>query len=355
MSRAGVAEALYDTWDISGDAFPVEGTPADKFRFLLKYAVLAPSKNNSQPWLFRIQDDHLEFYADRARALPVVDPEDRQLIISCGAALFHLCITMRHFGYEDEMELFPEPNIPDLLARVRLGNRWQPSQEEHALFYAIVTRHTNRMPYFAREVPKAVLADLEDAAQQQGAWLRVVHTEEDRNALAALTSEADRVQWSDKRFRRELASWVHPNRSMSKDGMPAYAMGIGDIASVAGPLVIRTFDMGGGRAARDQELASGSPVLAVLGTPGDSQRDWLKAGEALARVLLHATAERVSASFLNQPVEVPELRLVLQDVLNTEGFPQIVLRMGYGPEAMLTPRRPIEDVLVNYRAIRFQV
>ena len=140
---------------------------------------------------------------------------------------------------------------------------------------------------------------------------------------------------------------MHSNRSRSRDGVPGYAFGFGDIMSAAGPLVVRTFDMGGGQAAKDRQLAEGSPVLAVLGTEGDTPADWLAAGQALAKVLLRAQAEGVSASFLNQPVEVPELRPQLRDVIGRTGFPQLLLRMGYGPEVRPTPRRTVEEVLID--------
>ncbi len=113
--------------------------------------------------------------------------------------------------------------------------------------------------------------------------------------------------------------------------------------SLAGPFVIRTFDTGKGQAAKDSQLAEGSPVLAVLGTEDDTPPEWLAAGQALARVLLRARAEGVWASFLNQPIEVPELRPRLRDAIGQSGFPQLLLRMGYGPEVRPTPRRPAEE------------
>jgi hypothetical protein len=346
MSVTTLAQSLSETWDISNEEFPSEGTAAEKLRFLVKYAVLAPSSHNSQPWLFHIWNDYLDLYADRMRALPVVDPEDRELIISCGAALFQLCIAMRHFGYEDDIEILPKGPDSDLLARVRLGAPWQATREDHALFYAIMARRTNRMPFFKRRVAPSLLEGMRNAAEQQGVWLHFVEADDDRNVLAALISEADRIQWSDPHFRRELAAWLHPNRSMSNDGLPGYAVGLGNLMSMAGPIAVRTFDLGNGRAARDADLAAGSPVLVVLGTPGDTHRDWLKTGEALARLLLLAAIDGASASFLNQPIELHALRTVLRDTIEVDGYPQIVLRIGYGPEVPLTPRRPVRDVII---------
>jgi hypothetical protein len=68
---------------------------------------LAPSSHNTQPWLFKIVDNSIELYADRTRALPVVDPEARELTISCGAALYHLIVTIKYFGFEYRLEVLP--------------------------------------------------------------------------------------------------------------------------------------------------------------------------------------------------------------------------------------------------------
>src|SRR5215208_288452 len=112
---------LDDSWNVSEEEFPLQGGPEEKLRFLLNYAVLAASGHNTQPWLFRISGDKVELYADRTRGLAVVDPEDRALTISCGAALFHLQVAVRHVGYTGEVETVPDLDEMDLLARVRLG------------------------------------------------------------------------------------------------------------------------------------------------------------------------------------------------------------------------------------------
>lgn len=311
--------------------------------------MLAPSGHNTQPWLFEVRESAVDLHADRTRALPVVDPEDRELTMSCAAALFHLRVAWRRFGYEGAVETFPDPASPDLLARVRPGGRRKATEEDKVLFRAIPARRTSRLPFEEKEVPQHVLSALRIAASEEGAWLRVAEGRGEREAVAGLIAEGDRTQWADRRFRRELAAWTHSNRSRSRDGIPGYAMGFGDLMSLAGPVVIRTFDMGNGRAARDRQLAEGSPVIAVLGTEGDVPPDWLAAGQALARVLLRARAEGIFASYLNQPIEVPELRPELASILRVNGFPQLLLRMGYGPESRPTPRRPAEEMTLEGR------
>ncbi len=328
------------------DEFPITGTASEKLRAAVKYAVRAPSSHNSQPWLFRITaGDALELRADRARGLPVVDPDDRELVISCGAALFQLCVALRHFGCAPRVERLPDRTDPDLLARIRLSGAWERTAEDEGLFQAIAARRTNRLPFERRSLPGQLGPALEAAAQAEGVWLHLFRTNQARLAVADLVAEADRLQMADKRFRRELAAWLRPNWSDRGDGVPGFALGHGDVMSAAGPLVVRTFDVGGGQAARDRELAVGSPMLMLLGTARDSSTDWLAAGQGLARVLLRAQVDGVSASFLNQPVEVGDLRLRLLNLAGRAGFPQILLRFGYGRETPATPRRSPSDVL----------
>ena len=338
---------LWNPWEISETSFPKKGDSSDKLRYLLNYAVLAPSSHNSQPWLFNIVGDEVELYADRTRALPACDPEDRELTISCGAALFHLIVALRHFGYAGRVRTFPKADEPDLLARIGFGDRKRPTAGDDTLFDAIQKRRTNRMPFEPRPVPDAQLKELEAAASKHHSWLYVVRDENSRNKVADLVAEGDHQQMASSSFRRELAAWIHPNRTASHDGMPGYALGLSSLRSSFAPLVVRTFDMGKGQAAKDRQLATGSPALAILGTDTDAATDWLAAGEALDEVLLHARAGEIWTSFLNQPIEIPELRRRLRDQLNLGGFPQLILRMGFGQEVKPTPRRIAGEVLMR--------
>lgn len=345
---AKVAKARNDDpWSVSENDFPAGAPAAEIFRFLLNYAVLAPSSHNTQPWIFRINGDLLELHADRSRGLPVCDPDDRALVISCGAALFHLRLAMRYFDMRDDVEVIPDGREQDLLARIRIGERIAASPDEHRMFHAIPKRRTNRSKFEARAVSDALLVDLQNAAKHEGASMVVVRGEARRNAVVDLVAEGDRVQMANKSFRRELAAWVRSNRASARDGVPGYGFGFTDIVSITGPFVIRTFDLGNFQAAKDRDLAEGSPVLAVMMTEADTPRDWMSCGQGLARALLTARANGLWASYLNQPVEVESLRPRLRDALDATGFPQLVLRFGYGPEVRATPRRPVDEVLAE--------
>jgi nitroreductase len=346
MGRA-VTDAAVDAWNVERSAFPADAPIGERLAFLVGYAVLAPSGHNSQPWRFRVVDDALELWADRDRRLPVVDPDDRELVISCGAALFHLRVAAQVLERPASVELLPEGLRTDLLARLRLDDGGEEITNDPRLFAAITLRRTNRSPFEDRLIPRRLLGQLVEDVAAEGARLRLVEDAAAKHRVAELVAAGDRRQMADRRFRRELAAWVRSNSSRQLDGVRAHGFGIPDLASYLGPLVMRTFDMGDRQAARDQQIAEGAPVLCVVCTDDDDPSSWLAAGQGLARLLLHARSFELWASFLNQPIEVAALRPQLAEVIGEDASPQLLLRLGYGPRTQPQPRRPAADVLVT--------
>ncbi len=318
---------------------------SESLRRAVAQAVLAPSPHNSQPWRFVVRDTSIDLRADRGRALTVVDPDGRELTMSCGAALFQLRTALRAAALDASVERLPDPTDRDLLARVEVRPGALPTEDERALAEAIPWRHTVRAPYLGVELPEDFIARARQDAESEGAWLIALSEDSARVALSALVVEAHHRQWSDPRFRRELASWMRPDASDARDGL----FGLGDGTGVGehrlDPPTTRLLDAGPNGGARDLDLARVSPLLAILGTDGDSPAHWLRAGEALDRVLLRAESEDVAASFLNQPVEVPTLRRWVGDLAGRGGFPQAILRMGFGPDGRETRRRAVADVI----------
>jgi len=357
----------FEPWKVSETWFSSYDKPFDKLKFFLNYAILAPSGHNTQPWAFRISTDEntIHLYADRTRALPVVDPDDRELTISCGSALFNLQLVISYFGYRFETSLLPheqqvegEKEVDhDLLAMVKVIDIYEKPENTKdeklkRLFNSITMRRTNRFRFDEdKEISQEVLSNLQSIVQKyESVWLYIEKNSEKKEQYAKLVTEGDINQMSDKKMRRELASWVHSNRSHLRDGMPGYAFGFGDIMSLVGPFVIRIFDFGKGQAARDKELAIGSPALLVIGTNSDNTFSWLNAGLALSNILLYLRSENIWCSYLNQPIEVPELRERLGSLIpgRSSTNPQLLLRIGYSDREVLpTPRRSIEQVMIS--------
>ncbi|MFN0283120.1 MAG: Acg family FMN-binding oxidoreductase, partial [Kineosporiaceae bacterium] len=277
-------------------------------------------------------------YADRTRALPVNDPHDRELTISCGAALYTLCLSARVRALAPRVTTLPGDD-PDLLALVELLGGGSADERDQALLAACPVRRTVRAPFSGRPVPADLVRRLGEAVAAEGAWLEIVGDDPRRTALAELVAEGDAMQFADPSWRRELASWMHPRRRGEGLVVPIAALPIAR-------LVVSALDLGTRTGAKDAALLEGSPVVAVLGTDGDATADWLDAGRALQSALLTAAAEGVHASYLNQPCQVGELRPRLADLLERPGLPQLVLRFGFpAQEGRPAPRRPVSAVV----------
>jgi hypothetical protein len=333
-------------WEIDPKGFPRDGSAADQARFAVRWAILAPSSHNTQPWRFTVLGDELLLSADRSRHLPTIDPFDRELIISCGAALLNLRVVFAHFGVPAEITTFPQSTDPDLVARIQFPGHGRPPSGLGDLIGAIPLRATNRLAFAEAEPPPDVIGRIRAAAEADGAVARFVSAVDERRRVAGLIAEADRRQFGDPEFRHELARWIQPSRH--DDGMPAWSQGIAMLADAATPIVamaIRTFDVGKGVAASHEQLAQGSPLLVALSTSVDDNDAWLATGQALQRVLLVVAQAGYAASYLNQPIEVADLRPRLADLMGTARWPQLLLRVGRGPAVPHSPRRPLADVL----------
>ncbi len=314
---------------------------------LVAEATLAPSMHNAQPWRFRFLTGErlLLLHADLERAMPRSDPGDRALHIGCGAALLNMRVAAAHAGLAPEVRLLPEPQDPLLLAAVRLTEQTGRGRDDELarLHAAIRQRHTSRHPFAEKDLPEDVRTMLRDAAAREsatllfpGAW----HAE----TVLDLIRDAESRDVMDADAREDLIRWTRlgAEADTAVDGVPEYAFGP---RKRDGRAPVR--DFAGRRPVADRGTTTFeyTPHLALLSTSGDGPADWLRAGQALERVLLEATLADLATSLTSHALETPELRLLVRDPGSGTGQVQMVLRIGYGPRGPATPRRPVSDVL----------
>lgn len=313
-----------------------------KLRLALESAILAPSGHNAQPWKFRLSDHEVEIWADRSRRLPVIDPEDRELVISCGAALLNLRVALEAQGERVRTQLVPRPEEPDLLARAWLAEGPLARAEVDHLAPAIKQRHTYRAPFLEREIESEPLWAMQEAACAEGCRL-VPLTGFVRDHAIALIGEVDARLCLDPLYRQALQDWLDSHTQGVIEGIEAVLL---DEFATSQPRLLARLSGGGQTSGpRDQRLARTAPLLALLTAPGDGPYHWMLAGQAMQRVLLEGARFGLQASFLNQPLEIPEARESLAR-WTSGGIPQLMLRFGYPAQVLRSPgRRPLEDVL----------
>lgn len=304
---------------------------------LIAHAVRAPSVLNSQPWRFDPDtsgpDAVIRLFADRDRQLTALDPEGRELAISCGAALFYLSTAAGHAGWSSEIRLLPD-GTPDLFATVTL--RPSPRVPDNTrTFRALLLRRTNRLPFTDEPVPRGVLDGLDEHASIYGATLHPI-AGENQEALAALVEAGVLAQADDPTIVKDILAWLRPEDDPRADGVRDEAQGVWDRRAA-----LRTPPIAVARYKR--RLMKEAPVVFVLSTPSDTTRDWLRTGQALASVLVHAADRGLAASYANEPIEVDDLRPGVA-VIAESGVPQVLFRLGFPQVDPPTPRRSAHAV-----------
>jgi hypothetical protein len=300
------------------------------WRSAIEDAGRAPSTHNTQPWAFRRTEEGLELLADATRALPVLDPDFRQLVISGGAALQHLRVALEARGCGVAIETLPDDTDDPVLARLRLTGPRKVPAHVRAMHEAMWVRHTDCGDYAPERLAAEPFDHLRTLAADEGASLTVVADARRRAALGRLVGRAERDQSARLGVMFELASWLRVAGRHRDDGLQ---LGV-------------VLEAPGRRAAREERLTAAGPVLGVIATPGDEPHDWLAAGRALSAVLLGATARHLSTSFFDAPVEEEAaLRDRVAEIAAVEGRTQLLLRFGHGQGGRESPRRPLEDLL----------
>jgi nitroreductase len=322
-------------------------------RAIVESATRAPSIHNTQPWRFVAHEDTIEVWTDPARGLKVLDPTGRGRHISCGAALLHARLAAAAAGYAATVTLLPDPAEPTHLADLALhpAQPAQPNSAEDAesaerdLAAAIPARHTSREPFSDAPIAADTVRELRQAAEAEGAWLRIIETPEDATAVAVLLAHADEMQAADPAYVEELRTWTQ--RGDTGDGIPSSAVPHTAPAERGSNYRLRDFvtDREPDATSSHEPPPVERPLIAVLGTTEDDVPAWIAAGQALGRLLLTATEHGVTASPLTQALEIPATRAGLAHELGVIGHPQMLLRLGYGKTGAPTPRRPVDDVL----------
>ncbi len=256
-------------------------------------------------------------------------------------------IAARYYGLSAKVTVLDNPNAPDALAHLDILVSDPAEPAEVSLFHGLRNRRTTRVKYEDYAPTAELLHVCGVSAAKFGVEVSAVSNAKTRAEIADLVAQGDQIQFHNAAFRNELAKWVHSARLGEKDGMSSAGFGMPDILASLARFAIRTFDMGKGIAEAGREkIVDGSPVLAVLSTRENDTTSWLATGRSLMRVLVNLTAHGLTASYLNQPIEVPELRPQLAAAFGTGGSPQILLRIGRC--AVVAPpsaRRLISDVV----------
>jgi hypothetical protein len=313
---------------------------------ILRLACRAPSVHNTQPWLWRVQENRVDLYADFRRQLVHADRQRRDLMLSCGAALHHFQVASQALGWATRVRRAPDPSDERFVASVELSPG-QPASDADELLAAIRNRRTDRRRFTSWPVPLERLEALCAAGNQWGAQVLPVHEEAAKARLEKLTRRADLLQRRNPGYVQELNNatvyWANV-------GVPVAHIPREDYVTSSDALN-RRFPNG---VLNDPEVDPDQPAdgMLIVCTSSDDTLSRIRAGEALSAVWLQATRDKMSMVPLSQALEVQETRQSLQrDVLDDKALAQIVVRLGWLPQSRrelpATPRRDVNEVRIQ--------
>lgn len=311
-------------------------------RELVRYATLAASGHNTQPWKFAITENAIDIHPDVARHLPVVDPSDRELWMSLGCALENLLVAARAAGYAPDVSY---PDAADFI-HVRLTADSSPA---NPLFDAIPLRQNTRSAYDGQPIPTTDLDRVQAVPLEPGVVLHVVTSPTDIATVVEYVNQGNLSQYADTAFVDELIHWLRFNQRealASLDGLYSRASGNPQVPRWIGQLVVAGTKPEQQADADAKKLRSSSGAV-VVASEADDKTAWVRTGQVYERMALTMTSLNIKSAFLNQPIEVAAVRGQFQRAIGLgAALPQVLVRFGYADPMPRSLRRPVEQVIM---------
>ena len=313
---------------------------------LVRYATLAASSHNTQPWKFELSTSAVTIWPDLTRCCPAVDPDDHHLYASLGCAAENLKQAARAAGFETRLRSDPATGA----VRVDLEKAF-PYRTR--LFEAIPRRQCSRTEYDRSLLSLEQLRLLENVGFGDGVSVLLLTEPRQKAQIAEYVAEGNRAQFADPRWADEMKRWIRFNATdalRTGDGLYGAGLGIPSVPRWLGAPLMGVAATASSQSEKDRAHILSSSAIAIFYSEADDRRHWVEAGRCYERLALQATALELQTAFINQPVEVATLRQQLATFLGIGGRrPELLVRIGRGPRGPRSLRRPLEEVVVSGR------
>ncbi|PID98772.1 hypothetical protein CSA80_04900 [Candidatus Saccharibacteria bacterium] len=330
----------YSAWEIT-TTLPTEASETDILQHFARFAILAPSGHNTQPWLFAVQGKRLLLKINPERRLGHSGSLAAEPYVSLGSCLETLILAARGFGYD----LIVHKTVSDsdnVVAKIQLGKKHSPQPE---LLTAIKHRASNRNFYDTTPLAEDIIATT-IGEKLPGIHVITAKKRSDITYLSQLTAKATRKIMRDSAFRRELSQWVRRNITRKYDGMPGFTQKMPLPVSLIAPMVVRNLDVSKTQAKKDAKIALHSANLLIICVTKRTPEQFLSAGQQYARICITARMLGYATSGVGAAVIDPESKEDVAKHFHLKSSPTAMLRIGLtGKKVRHTPRQVLEMVL----------
>lgn len=341
------------SWQIATDDFYQLLDLPSRLKFLLRFAILAPSTHNSQPWLFKIRDNRCYLYLDETRRLPQADPIGRDLYISIGCALENFVIAARYFKVFDSLNYGPFAENNLLVEAIIKEDFSKEFDQDYESLIRIIPRRSNARGLFRKEsVPQLVrediLAQVKNEYLTDGIAIHFIEDKESIREIASLTADGLKIAYNNPLFRQEMSCWINNNFSSRKEGIPGYALKMPAWISFIFPFIVRNFNIGSKLAKLNYWSLNSAPLICIITAPENKPLTWLQIGRLAERLMLELNSREFNTSIFVASIEMGDLYQKVQRIIGTNDLPQFLFVIGkIDSKQKPTPRHSVEDKILK--------
>lgn len=315
------------------------------FLTMVEAAIKAPSGHNTQPWLFKLKENAIDVIPNLKYILPIVDPSNRELFISIGAAVENLCLKALELGYETSVKI----NIETEVATICLV---KSDVKSDVLVDQIEKRQTNRNVYSAKIISDDIIHQLKNLSNNLYISQYIISKDDPLfETMKRYVSLGNEIQLNDEEFKDELLRYIRLNKKGVTDkptGLSYKVMGAPSLPTFISKPIVKLLLKADKQNKGDMKKIDSSSHLILLTTQSNTLEEWILLGRYLQRFLLTLTSLNISSAYINQPMEIGELASQIKRKYPEfqREYPTLLLRIGYAKSAPFSPRQNIKNFLL---------
>ncbi|MFC1598111.1 Acg family FMN-binding oxidoreductase [Patescibacteria group bacterium] len=343
-------EKAQEIWNIKSSEFPYDGDLEHQIEFILRYAILAPSTHNSQPWLFDVEGGSCKIYSNPSVNIYYADIKGRDLHISIGCCIENLITAAKWFGIYNDVQYYCGRN-DNLLAEVQFQSRsstHKPAEIDELLFRALTKRRNHRRKYLDKDVNMKQVDELRSLNSFQDIEVDFVTDKGVIHEVGELTKKGVQTAYRNPEFRKEMSTWMHSSFSKKRDGLLGYSLGVPALLSVILPTTVRFLNIGKKIGNLCKNVIQSAPMVCILSANDDHCKTWLKVGRLAQRYLLLLDERGLQTSVYVASIEIGDHHKELQELLGLDTIPQFLFTLGYmDGDQPYSPRHSVTEKIVS--------